>query len=1419
MSQVNIQNLLQFGEDIPLGQVSPGSPEYRQSSFQGGGVQVGQAAQQVGPTGEEALYGALAEMAGGVQKGIDTFTAIRTRIEQEEVTEAKTKFKEIFAGEYFEDAIGADGKPVKRYKTPQDKLNEWNSYIKGTSTLLLGDSWIKELNTDAYSAFGSREAQDKFEAERYQREFTSFFADPKRRNTLNPDSPFAKLEFDAYYENKFPASRANGWFATEKLSNKTNFQNLQDQLALQGFDSAIDRVLPMPSVDAVINAVTGAPAERAAIIETYPEFFTEVLPAIRGMTDEKQIAQLIFNRLKTQFIDDNPEELPPHSLELLALRLPVKARQFASVLQTLEVAHNKAQAELAIQQNLETATNSLLDFSNSKGGSEFLGASLSGLGLVPASQQQTAINSTFQNLWSAGFNGTTQRFEKVIKKTRATEFTKEGAEFSPRPGTSAIELAFPQYGKLSEGDINLASFPPAQQFEIVVAQALQEAISANPTILKQLAAVYGGKDSKETMELVAGAVRGQALSSKGVQDATSIYIKDYVDQAALAKRTLALSTSVDQKVSYVDEILSKYSEVAGINKGLFRSIYINQDGSFRAAPLKIENWYSQLSDKDKNTINASPGLYLQQKDLLYKLAVAAFELETEAQKPVDNTSTEKLIEATYKYNGDRKNIEARQTEGNFVTESLSGNIHKNTDEGDKQLRAFVGSFYQVSSSADFQNALIKIETNQPLTSREQEAVSQYGMLTNALAKFPPDAKAIMENILTDTEEMSREVRVTAFAIVRETRPDLLDPKKEQEFQETVQRITEEVVGGSLSGKLPAVTGNIDASKAFENGQLTTFGLTELTRLQYHSYRLASSSTTPIAGQQAYSYQLGSLMGQAIDGLASVQTLESLQNDPNNTIKVLAWAALGRGVHSARQQDPSLIIPNTSGKLIIDLSEQASISESLDLASLINVMGSPSGQRALNSTYNLPFAIALSQNGYLDSENVLLAPAPTNDQMSLIREMRSSSIAFLRGGIFQPDLSQMGLLSEDIKRRIQNGQSVDFSNLNDEAYSEIMQGFFTGTQTSPLNPDWNPNLTLAMWKQSGVLGEEVTKEQFANLLYRSFLEGTFSPTLDDDSKIRYSFAILAELQSKQDKLVTRIGYLVSSPSNPLGELTQSEKATALFDNIAVSVNTHFAIESGRYNEEGVIQMNANTATEGYVENGDYITLLPTVRGPTPNSSYSATALAKTAFSTDPDTTFYFTKLKENADTPNSRFSPETSNDFRKKRDGVPYLAGTYFLESKPTPETIQTVFEPMLRSIFDTDEGVQIDNALWGSILKQAESQPTMMDVFLYVDEEMQKYGHSLIDRTRLYQNNGTKFRPGVSEIIVPNLGFSYANNKRFTFNFVHHGNNGPYVHIPDSVWSGLVLADLDKLKEMRKQRSDLQPKTMRNPNEEYRRRN
>ena len=143
--------------------------------------------------------------------------------------------------------------------------------------------------------------------------------------------------------------------------------------------------------------------------------------------------------------------------------------------------------------------------------------------------------------------------------------------------------------------------------------------------------------------------------------------------------------------------------------------------------------------------------------------------------------------------------------------------------------------------------------------------------------------------------------------------------KEQEFQETVQIITEEVVGGSLSGKLPAVTGNIDASKAFENGQLTTFGLTELTRLQYHSYRLASSSTTPIAGQQAYSYQLGSIMGQAIDGLASVQTLESLQNDPNNTIKVLAWAALGRGVHSARQQDPSLIIPNTSGKLIIDLS--------------------------------------------------------------------------------------------------------------------------------------------------------------------------------------------------------------------------------------------------------------------------------------------------------------------------------------------------------------------------------------------------------------------------------------------------------------------------------------------------------------------
>ena len=52
---MNTQNLLKLGNSIPLPQVSPGTPEYNQSTFQGGQVSVGAPRQQVGPSGSEAM--------------------------------------------------------------------------------------------------------------------------------------------------------------------------------------------------------------------------------------------------------------------------------------------------------------------------------------------------------------------------------------------------------------------------------------------------------------------------------------------------------------------------------------------------------------------------------------------------------------------------------------------------------------------------------------------------------------------------------------------------------------------------------------------------------------------------------------------------------------------------------------------------------------------------------------------------------------------------------------------------------------------------------------------------------------------------------------------------------------------------------------------------------------------------------------------------------------------------------------------------------------------------------------------------------------------------------------------------------------------------------------------------------------------
>ena len=204
---MNTQNLLKLGNSIPLPQVSPGTPEYNQSTFQGGQVSVGAPRQQVGPSGSEAMYGALAEIAGGISKGIDNFSRISSDIEKQRIEAARIKLKEIKTKEY-EDGI-----------TPESKLSEWNDYIKEVWTPVLGNTWADDLNLSAYELFGSKEAQDKFESERYQNEATLFFNDPKNTFRLNQNSSFGKKEFDSFYENKYRTASGNRWFRQTKQNN------------------------------------------------------------------------------------------------------------------------------------------------------------------------------------------------------------------------------------------------------------------------------------------------------------------------------------------------------------------------------------------------------------------------------------------------------------------------------------------------------------------------------------------------------------------------------------------------------------------------------------------------------------------------------------------------------------------------------------------------------------------------------------------------------------------------------------------------------------------------------------------------------------------------------------------------------------------------------------------------------------------------------------------------------------------------------------------------------------------------------------------------------------------------------------------------------------------------------------------------
>jgi hypothetical protein len=147
MSQMNLSQLLNFGNVQPNTQVRPSSPDFIQQNVVGGQIQVGEpqrvGTNYVGESTEAAMFFALAEAARGVGQGIDTYGKMSLQIDEAKRRKAQAKIGEIANEEAW---------------TPEQKMEETNKVLRETSTDFIGTTWKDETSNQAFRGFMSRDA-------------------------------------------------------------------------------------------------------------------------------------------------------------------------------------------------------------------------------------------------------------------------------------------------------------------------------------------------------------------------------------------------------------------------------------------------------------------------------------------------------------------------------------------------------------------------------------------------------------------------------------------------------------------------------------------------------------------------------------------------------------------------------------------------------------------------------------------------------------------------------------------------------------------------------------------------------------------------------------------------------------------------------------------------------------------------------------------------------------------------------------------------------------------------------------------------------------------------------------------------------------------------------------------------------------
>jgi hypothetical protein len=387
MSRINTENLLKIGPIQPDSNTNITQPNYKTSQFSGGQVQLGQVAQQVGPTGDAAMFQALADIASGGAKAINIFADVSSSIDK-----AKIKDAEVYFGEL----------NTRSDLTPDKKQEEFDKYIKDIWTPVLGDTWRRQMALEVDKNWTSTEARNKYESSRYETEYNSWKRQPE--NSGRTETNELIQEFNTQYETKFPSAKYNDWFTevTTKVNSAIAIKNAEQ--AVIDFRGSIEVGYQIPSKEALNAYYNSANMEENLKFEQMYARFFELKASIDNTSDFATMNGYVYNHL-AEALQPEIQKLPPDAAQMVAYELDQiaqsKTKEIFSLIQSENISRIKTQSAL----NLGSNEN---DYQLTRNTNAFLETFTQNVGNLTQLERRSQVDNLIPFIWKTLSTGNSQ---------------------------------------------------------------------------------------------------------------------------------------------------------------------------------------------------------------------------------------------------------------------------------------------------------------------------------------------------------------------------------------------------------------------------------------------------------------------------------------------------------------------------------------------------------------------------------------------------------------------------------------------------------------------------------------------------------------------------------------------------------------------------------------------------------------------------------------------------------------------------------------------------------------------------------------------------------------------------------------------------------------------------------------------------